>query len=286
MRLKTLIIIFISLTNAAFSQSQNPESNILLEDGFVITTGIEGQVQDSNDESSWFFELNTELSDENSVLKPGTRLQLLPSTTLERIITFIDSRVTDNYRLRGIITTYKNTNYFFPTYFEAIRIDSAEEPNSLQASNQEVTAIERNETPLAIVDSNNVVTLPPEVMDRFQTVREEAQQRGQRIADSNSYGLGNILHAETDAVLLDKTCVLYEQDGEYKITLDYLGRNISQVSFHLLPCAMLELAEQKQSTNFETIRFNVSGIITEFDGKNYLLLNKAVRLYDYGNFGQ
>ena len=34
------------------------------------------------------------------------------------------------------------------------------------------------------------------------------------------------------------------------------------------------------------MRFNVAGILTRYKGQQYLLLQKATRIYSYGNFGE
>jgi hypothetical protein len=34
------------------------------------------------------------------------------------------------------------------------------------------------------------------------------------------------------------------------------------------------------------MRFNVAGLVTEFQGRKYLLLQRAFVVYNYGNFGR
>ncbi|GAH07812.1 unnamed protein product, partial [marine sediment metagenome] len=65
---------------------------------------------------------------------------------------------------------------------------------------------------------------------------------------------------------------------------DAFGRNVRPVSLRLLPCEVLELAEQRQSIVPEPVRFKIAGIITKYKGKNYLLLQKAIRVYSHQNF--
>ena len=65
-----------------------------------------------------------------------------------------------------------------------------------------------------------------------------------------------------------------------------LGWNVSDVRYELLPSAALEEALQKQARVVDPIRFNVAGLVAEFQGKKYLLLQRAAIVYNYGNFGR
>ncbi len=88
-----------------------------------------------------------------------------------------------------------------------------------------------------------------------------------------------------DSVLADRTAVLVGRaDGRYVFVLDALGRNIEQISLELLPCEALELTEQRQTAAPEPIRFTIAGIRTGYKGRDYLLLQRAARVYGHGNF--
>ena len=88
-----------------------------------------------------------------------------------------------------------------------------------------------------------------------------------------------------DSVLADRTAVLVGRaDGRYVFVLDALGRNIEQVSLQLLPCEALELTEQRQAVVPEPIRFTIAGIRTGYKGRQYMLLQRAARIYGHGNF--
>ncbi|UCG48657.1 MAG: hypothetical protein JSU94_02560, partial [Phycisphaerales bacterium] len=88
-----------------------------------------------------------------------------------------------------------------------------------------------------------------------------------------------------DSVLADRTALLVGRaDGRYVFVLDALGRNIEQVRLELLPCEALELTEQRQTAVPEPIRFTIAGIRTGYKGRDYLLLQRAARVYGHGNF--
>jgi len=51
-----------------------------------------------------------------------------------------------------------------------------------------------------------------------------------------------------------------------------------------IPLEALELTERKQATVPEPLRFKIAGIMTEYKGSSYLLLQKATRVYSHENF--
>ncbi len=80
--------------------------------------------------------------------------------------------------------------------------------------------------------------------------------------------------------------LLGRDDGRLVFRLDALGRNVQQLSLRLLPCEVLELAELKRSAELEPVRFKIAGILTRYEGQDYLLLQKATQTYSHGNFGR
>jgi len=110
-----------------------------------------------------------------------------------------------------------------------------------------------------------------------------------RIADAKK-GAGVSVSAvkaelKRDSILADRTAFLSKKDdGQLVFVLDALGRNVRPVSLWLLPCEVLELAEYRQSAEPEPVRFKIAGIVTKYKGENYLLLQKATRIYSHQNF--
>jgi hypothetical protein len=75
-------------------------------------------------------------------------------------------------------------------------------------------------------------------------------------------------------------------DARFHFTPHALGWNVSPIRYELLPCSGLERVLRMQRDTLETIRFNVAGLVTEFQGRKYLLLQRATPVYNYGNFGR
>lgn len=89
-----------------------------------------------------------------------------------------------------------------------------------------------------------------------------------------------------DTILADRTAKLIKQDGGLPVfVLDALGMSGPEASLLVLPCEVLELTELRIAAALNPMRFRIAGIKTNFKGKDYLLLQKATRVYGHGNFG-
>ena len=89
-----------------------------------------------------------------------------------------------------------------------------------------------------------------------------------------------------DSILSDRTGFIKKTaDGKWIFEFDAVGRNTSKVTLDLLPCQTLAAAERKQGKIPGEIRFKISGIVTKYQDRYYLLLQTVNRVYSYGNFG-
>jgi hypothetical protein len=270
----------------------------LLRDGFVMM-GVDGKLigHDSND--VWFFELASDVNDYRTVIKAGTRLELLTSATLEKIITDRKTRATTAYRLwNSRVTRYKGKNFIFSGYFTPL--SKAEKPEPSQKPRSKEKEADQIKPVQDIDEPNDILTLPREIVEKLRAKREKTAVRKQTIADSNEISVDKSRLAteknspdiknyspSTDSVYVDRTGFLVEQDDRrFAFLPDAFGRNIQKLSLHLLPCAVLEQTELEQSDELEMVRFKVAGIMTKYKGENYLLLEKAIRTYSHGNFGR
>jgi hypothetical protein len=268
MKHKTTILTLIFLALSA-AYSVQPEATRLLRDGLVLT-GVLGSLKYSDSRASWFFELDSDIKEGKAIVKAGTSLELLPSTTLEKIIADFASGGTGRYRLAGRITKYKGSNYIYPSYFQAVITQNTED---------------RTQNSEAKVDANAPLSLPPEVRNKFNEASGGNVTIRPHSTDSNTASVGPA--QSRDFMITDKTAFLVGQaDGEFKFALDCLGQNLSKSSYKLLPCELLEQCESRQTSNFEPIRFNITGIVTKYKGSEYLLLLKTTRFYSNGNLGE
>jgi len=260
----------------------------LLGDGLILK-GLEGKLcpQDSND--SWFFEPHSDITDKNVVVKAGTKLKLLPSATLEKIIADANERSVNQYRLEARVTKYKGKNYLFPSYFVPISPPKTSE----QKKPDKTTPVKDSADEPNLNDANDILTIPPDVLEKIEAARAKMTQSGHRISDSNGISTDKQKSANekriprtTDSVIIDRVAIFTErQKGEFSFVLDAFGRNVPTVRLKLLPCEALETSELIKSISLEPARFKIAGIVTRYKGNKYLLLQKATRIYSQGNFG-
>jgi len=284
----------------------------LLRDGFVLN-GVDGSLTGPDSNDVWLFELTSDVNDYKTIIKAGTKLELLPSSALEKMIADKKARTTAAYRLwNSRVTRYKDKNFIFPGYFMPLskpeKAQPSPESQGRPQSRKERPVAEPNQMPseqprerrLKLDEPNDVLSIPREIIEKLRAEREKSGVSTQPIADSNEISVGKSQPAtkeklpdiqsyarSADSVYVDRTGFLVTQEnGRLLFVPDALGRNVTKLSLRLLPCAMLELAELKQAAEPDKIRFKIAGIITKYKGENYLLLEKATRAYSYGNFGR
>lgn len=287
-----LILLFLTRAVPAASALGTALGAPPLRDGFILA-GVDGMLigPDSND--VWFFELASDVNDSSSVVKAGTRLELLPSSALEKMVTDAKMRSAVTYRLwDGRVTKYKGKNFIFPNYFQPL--SKPGRPDSSLATRDTQDEQRTTDKAITVDEPNDVLAMPPEILEKLRARREKGAASGQRVVDSHQAATeaGGLPNAKgymqsTDTIFTDRTAFLVKQDDDrLAFAPDALGRNMQRLSLHLLPCEVLELTEREQSAEPEPIRFKIAGIMTKYKGSSYLLLQRATRAYSHGNFGR
>lgn len=260
-----MIVLLVAGIAAAVTDNGN---KAVVRDGFILA-GTDGKllVQEGNDPSqakpdTYFFKLDSEVSDGRSRLEADTQLQLLPSSSLEKMLADANNRPDAAYKLWGRVTKYKGSNFIFPTYFLPL-IKTKPTP-------------QKKEFETAINEPNEPLTVPKEILDKIKTRTIAPLERLKG------------LELTQDSILINRTGLITNQPkskAKYGLfVLDGLGRRIQQTSLRLLPCEALEQAQQKQSDEPEQLRFKAAGIVTKYKGEYYLLLQRVTRVYSHGNF--
>lgn len=312
---QTILILGLLTRVAAAGPAMEPASErSLLRDGFILRDAAGTLIRqpaeppDSND--VWLFEFSSDVNDSGSgrsaapstgaaqvpsgsVLKAGTRLELLRSSTLERMLAHVPkirdlkSEISDSphparpaYLLSGRVTKYKGMNFIFPNYFLPLR------PEKSQVETPDAN------TPvpggvMALDEPNDVLAMPSDIIEKLRA-RRQKETSAAKVPIENANAARAASYAQSpDSILVDRTALLVQRSqGGPVFSLDALGRNIQRASLRLLPCEALELAEREQSALPETVRFRIGGIVTKYKGDSYLLLQKAIRTYSHGNFGR
>jgi hypothetical protein len=286
---------------------------LLLRDGFGLAV-VDGDLvrPDSNKTPElWLFRLDSDVNDGVGRVSAGTGLELLPSSTLEKMITGTEKHLGRSYRLWGRVTKYKGRNFIFPIYFLPLTKTSKEGLPTLQKPQEQPKGDQLvkspNSVPMKEVPEPNRsgksedVLHKPRIFDPddklgpSQGIDEIAERRRQdAVGRRDSDTVKDIVTEpvklapfKRDTVLADRTGFLRMQDKGLPIfTFDALGRNVQQRSFRLLPCEALERTEREQSEELDPVRFKIAGIVTRYKGKEYFLLERAVRAYSHESFGR
>ena len=281
-----VVVFFIDVVSATSGfEAEITQKIPLLRDGFVMR-GVDGNLVGPDSNDVWFFELTSDVNDNRTIIKAGTRLELLPSSALEQMTADRKTRTTSAYRLwNGRVTKYKGRNYIFPNFFLPIS-----KAKKLTQNKDSLTEPELGRD-LAVDDPNDVLTMPREVIEKLRLKRSAPSVRRTAQNTEHSTQSSGLLTEHTarstNLVLVDRTGFLVHQDDARLVFLpDALGRNVQNLSLNLLPCAVLELTELKQAAEPDRVRYKIAGNITIYKGKHYLLLEKATRTYSHGNFGK
>jgi hypothetical protein len=255
----------------------------ILPDGFMLV-GVDGKLtrKDSND--CWFFEFDSAVIDSGDKAGAVVKLELLPSSALEKMIADANDSSAVDYRLAAMITKYKNSNFMFPLNFLPLSVIKDIPSESSQQAQPEVQPEKRE-----VEEPSNWLGIPKEILEKIKMGSSSPSTDRGRSGRTVRVVAGGQTQIKQNYVLVNRTGFLIKQaDGNMVFSLDALGRSAGSAGdiFRLLPCQALELAEQLQSAVPDQVRFKIAGIVTEYRGEKFLLLHRAKRAYNHGNFGR
>jgi hypothetical protein len=232
---------------------QTAKSKVIpVRDGFILD-GVDGKITEVNEQ--WYFTVFEPLTDGKGALSPQTPVDILPSSTLEKLSSVVKPEK-NSYRIWGKFTKYENKNYVYLSYF--LPVAPAEEP----AKQLDEDSNDANET--KIIPEDALLLLKPK---RIISLAE----------------LKKPIETGADGVIIDKTGFLKNTKDGYYFGFDEMGRNINLLQLPLLQCDELERIAKEQKDTVMPLRYSISAIVTRYKGRNYLLLQRAARAYNYGN---
>jgi hypothetical protein len=234
------------------------DKTVVLPEGFVLN-GVEGLAR-KTETGSWSLVTDSDLVYMKTTLPAGSTLTILSSGGLEQIRAFAKEQNQTHVKIWGILTLYKKQNFLFP-----IQVLALSETTSKPAPAKSTTPKTEN--------SETSEVIPSEIMKLLRSQSKIDLAKVGETIDTGSKDFSLI--SKTGFVILDKeNCFL--PDG--------FGRKTDNVRFFLLPCLTLEDTEEKLARAMGRYRYNISGIITVYEGRQYLLLYRATRTYSNRNF--
>jgi hypothetical protein len=271
MRVSRMVLGLVVLLAATSANAAESSPLPLIPDGTVIQA-VDGTLVRNDSNDLWLFQFARDVNGVDGALPAGSQLEVLASSILESMIADANDRLLPRYRLSALVTRYRGANYLFPSYYLPLsKLKDANEPEPPEVVGPETS-----------IEPNGELEIPLEVLE---SIRNRRAARGpQRKETDEAPGTETERRARTH-VLVDRVGFVEFTQGCPVFVPDGLGWNVSKTRYELLPCGALEQAEKRLAAFPQPIRFNVAGLVTEYQGKKYLLLQRAIRVYDYGNFG-
>jgi len=247
---------------------------------------------------TWLFELTREVKTRDYALPAGTRFVLLPSATLGQLLADVNDRAAPRYRLSARVTQYRGRNYLLPVYYLPLSKfrDQTPAPDERQpAAGDRASPESAGGPPLP---DEPELKIPSEVLEQLQNQpplrgpRRDTRTRPEPVPATPDRVLVNCVgRIESCRCAVAGAPLPAGSDqraavGPWVFVPYALGWNLSDLQYELLPSRALEEALQVRRQALDPIRFNVAGLVTEFRGRKYLLLQRAIVAYNYGNFGR
>jgi len=266
----------------------------------TLYNGIEGTVRLDSDTDTWYFTADLPITDGRATIPAGTPVEMLPSSILEKIIHAAGDKQHIKGKLWARVTRYSNRSLLIhrmPSHQFAYR--KAPDKHRLDAKFLSENLVNKNYL-LAVYFMPQTEDAPPPAA--AEPTKHDApitapfaesilpddvfeQLNKRRVVDLKK--MREMLETEGDVVLADRVGFVLINADEKIFAGDSLGRNVNDMQLILLPCESLELTEESiVGTPAVRQRFRVSGIVTTFQGRQYMLLQRAIRTWSHGNFSR
>jgi hypothetical protein len=257
-----------------------------LPEGFLLS-GVDGTLR-RGASGTYIFLLDSPISTDKGRLSEGEELELLASTTLEYMARSMADQDSAGLRLWGTVTLYRGRNYVFPSYYLQLATPAPPPPLDADGSVESGAQPEEGEAAPVINDPNDEIRIPEELMAELKATRRvidvapsAAPEVAAEISDDGKLATGDVMVVDRYGIMMQGS------DSSWAFRFDGLGRNVSLISFSLLPCEVLQMMEQQMKpSDLEPRRYRIAGIVTRFSGEYYILPTRVTRAYDYGNFAK
>ena len=265
--LKKFVLLSVLIGLPALTLAAKPA----IEEGFFLD-GIEGIIRKVEKVDVWSFVPDAKVTlSEEAVWPAQTPINLLPCSVLEQITGLAGDDNKINVRLWGLFTKYNGNNYLFSVYFLPVKEDVDLEPVKPTAQKEE----DGNKDKTAEEPQEEESIIPAEILKQIKSNKTPDLKMFQQVAVVTG-----------DVNLTGRTGYLKQNNKVKFFQPDAFGQNVTRNQYILLPCEMLEIAEKKMRKSPGRQRYNISGLVTHYKGRNYMLLRRAVRTYTNGNFTQ
>ncbi len=238
-----------------------PQKGRAVEEGYLVA-GAEGQVVQSGDGKGWVFTTQEPITDGKGQMPSDKGVLLLPCSTLEQMAGLVKDAAPLEVRVWAVVTEHRGKNYLYCLYFLPLK----EQPDA-----QPEAPAPQESAPAAEKEKESV--LPTEILQMIQ-----------KNAIPDLKRLNELVVVTGDRNLIGRTGLVQATGAVVEFKADAFGQNVGEGTFELLACKPLEEVLRAATRTPGRQRYIVSGVMTQYAGKNYLLLRRATRTFTHGNF--
>ncbi|MBL7215435.1 MAG: hypothetical protein ISS71_07130 [Phycisphaerae bacterium] len=263
---RQIVVLAAVVSLLSFASAAKP----IIEEGFLLD-GVAGIVRKVDKVDVWNFIPEADIIAGEKTWAAESPLSLLPCSVLEQITGLAGDDNEIHVRLWGLFTEYNQNNYLYSIYFLPIQEDVELKP--AKPDIQETQNDNTETTEESVEEEESII--PAEILEQIRTNKAPDLKKFQQVAVVTG-----------DVNLIGRTGYLKQRDKVKFFQPDAFGQNVNLHQYLLLPCNAFEAAERQMQKTPGRQRYNISGLVTSYKGRNYILLRRAVRTYTNGNFTQ
>lgn len=232
-------------------------STPLISDGLMLDAA-QGTLKVDPNGGRWLFSLSKAYRLGQRDIPAEACFELLPSAALTHLVAKVAPEKPIEVLLWARITQYRGRNYLYlsPPNFHILPRKQDGDRTSVPDPNEE-----------------NAIGIPQEVLELMK--HESRSSTGPEKSPQHPL--------VKDVLLIGRRGRIEQQGNATAIILEGIGRNVLQERLILLPGRVRAQVENEQAVSADRLWFRVAGMKIEFQGRRYLLLHQASRLYSYGN---
>lgn len=237
----------------------------VMDEGYLVD-GVAGVIRKTANADVWNFIPERAITAADETWPANRPLPLLPSSVLEQITGLAGDEQTIQFRLWALFTEYQQQNYLYCIYF--LPLQAAETPKAAEPKTDTPNAETKTDAP---AESDSII--PADILSQIKAAQAPDLDKFQQAAAVTG-----------DINLIARTGYLDKRGKEKYFQPNAFGQNVNRSRYVLLPCEMLEATEKAMRQTPGQQRYEISGLVTSYKGRQYMLLRRAVRTYTNGNF--
>lgn len=261
MKIVLYIVSAIMISTAVAADKAQEPAEVRLEEGFFVD-GLEGVLAKEASGDTWHFRPAEAISVPRKDYPADKPLPMLPCSVLDQMTQMAGTESTLRVRLWAMAMLYRHSNYLYAVFFVPLQ-------NTAGAAQQTTAGSEPPSQP----DEDSII--PLEILQQMKDNQAPDLRRFQQVAQVTG-----------DMNLIGRSGYLQEQGKNKMFVPDAFGMNVELARYTLLPSAAMEAAEKQMNKTPGRQRYSVSGLVTTYKGKTYILLRRAERTFTHGNFTQ